>query len=308
MAWKRLASGAEKKESFGLHVKMEGPIKKRKFQEGERLIVNLDKKLFELVFPWLFFGHYSDRFLAFRTLLALAGTCQQLRYFQNLRRYVAFLAPPIIRERLLDHGFPVPAPTSKWLEVLRSEVFGIGNVLYLWEEALCAVNPFERSWLNVPFYSLAKVCNPDGRVSLVHMPSTFGELCLFSYCIIEANNEELAGFDSIFILPLWKTKESDLMEIVVKLRQNYAQRFLLAKLTRIGTTAPIDKEFSAGPLTETAYSLFTKMCNTNGKKDKKRPIERLKQFVQCWYPMTRHSVGPADRERRAYEFEMWFEN
>lgn len=285
---------------------MEGPIKKRRVLKAERLEVNIDKLLFDLVFPWLFFGCYSDRFLAFRTLLALTGTCRQLRYFQNLRRYVAFLAPSIMRERLSDHGFPVPAPTSKWLQALQNGEFGTGTVLYLWEEALCAVNPFERTWLNVPFYSLAKVCNPNGRISLVHMPASFGELCLFSYCIIEASNEELLGFDSIAIFPQWKTADPRIIEMEVKLRQNYAKRFLLAKLTRIGTTAPIDKEFTTGALKETAYSLFTKMCNTNGKKDKKKPLERLKQFVESWYPMVRHSVGPADLSRRAYEFDMEF--
>lgn len=284
-------------------MKMQGPIKKRKVTEEK---ICFDKLLFDLVFPWLFFGHYSDRFLAFRTLLALAGTCQQLRYFQNLRRYVAFLAPPILRDRLLEHGFPVPAPTSKWLQALQSERFGTGNVLYLWDEALCAVNPFERSWLNVPFYSLGKICGPDGRTSLVHMPASFGELCLFSYCIMEAKSAELAGFDKIFVLPLWKAKETDTIQVDVKLRKNYAQRFLLAKLMDIGTTAPVDKEFVAGSLKMTAYSLFREMCNTNGRKDKKKPIERLKEFVQCWYPMLRHSVGPQDAERRAYEFEMWF--
>lgn len=287
---------------------MEGPIKKRKVSKAERLEVNINKLLFDLVFPWLFFGHYTDKYVAFRTLLALAGTCKQLRYFQNLRRYVAFLAPPMLKERLRYHGFPVGAPTFLWLRHLQDQSFGVGTALYLWEESVCAVSPFEGTWMDVPFFSLGKCVDPENRVSLVHLPATFAELCLFCYCVIQANDDEFKGFDSITIVPQWKAKVTDRIEMQVKLRQNYAARFLLAKLAHIGTTAPIDPEFSRGSLKETAYSLFSRMCNTNGKKDKKKPIERLKEFVQAWYPMTRHSVGPMDLARRAYEFEMVFEN
>lgn len=281
---------------------MEGPVKKRK-----HTFVSQNKILFDRVFPWLFYGHYTDRLLAFRTLLALTGTCRQLRYFQLLRRYVAFLTPSILRERLRDHGFPVAAPTTKWIKMLSDRVFGIGNVLYLLEESPSAIAPFEKTFRDVSFFNLAKRVGPDQTSSLIHMPSTFAELALFCYCVVEATDEEVA-YDTIDIVPQWKIKSEDTMKIPVKLRQNFASRFLLSKLSRIGTTAPLDPEFVNGSLGETAFSLFSKMCNTNGRKDKQKPIQRLKSFVQAWFPMTRVSTGPADKKRRAYEFEMEFEN
>ena len=280
---------------------MEGPIKKRKIKTYSKL-------LFELVYPYLLNGHYENKWLAFRSLLALNGTCRQLRYFQYLRRVIGYLTPAAMQKMMSDHGFSVYAPFFLWEQALGLRL-GHGNVLYVLNSLMDKKDSvFEKNIGIAPFFNLARRLEANGpqKVFLLHAPGTFPELALFCYCVVTCPIEQIEEYDGIEIVPQWKTKKSDKLMIPVKTREVFASKHLLGKLIKMGNSMMPDFEFLHGALEEPSYSLFCQICNTSGRKDRQKPVERLLKFVQAWFPETKHSVGPNDLKRRAYEFEMEF--
>lgn len=283
---------------------MEGPIKKRKvhFPPAYR------KLIFDLVFPWIFYGYYKTKQECFRTYLALAGTCAQLRYFNLLRRYIGWLTPPHLIENLSSHGFPCYMPIMSW----HSFLIGLpvnegGAVLTILENVNCktATSPFDSTLDAVPFINLAKRTR-ENKTMLTFCPDSFAEAVLFSYRLSTAADDELAGYTEVEIYPRWKCSPS-MIRIAVRKRKSFAQRYMISNLMKIGVTAPQEFGFVHGQMPITAFSLFFKLCNTNGQTDKKKPSERVKQFLKRWYPKHLTPQTLTEQSERVYFFEMEFE-
>ena len=281
---------------------MQGPLKKRK-----ATYVNtpdqLSKSIFAIVFPWLYPGFYKTKQDAFRTLMALLGTCRQLRYFQCMRRSAVQLAPHSLHERLRSHGFPAHFSAQFWMDLIRLKPY-VSSAFYFYPMDL------ERKPINLQvatFENLAKrTCGTSS--SLIFYAQSFAEAVLFVYAVGAVEMDELNKFHMIeIILEVKKGKYEEIRFTVKNKNSGFIQRYAIGALKRMGAKAERDFEFVHGALPLTAFSFFCTVCETSGRKDKKKPLERLKDFVQGWFPTTAHSVGEGDKARRAYEFEMVFE-
>jgi hypothetical protein len=281
-------------------IAMRGPIKKRKINH-----VNtpdqLTKIIFALVWPWLYPGHWKTKKEGFKTLLALCGTCQQLRYFQRLRRLVVQLAPVEMTERLRDHGFPAHFSVHFWMDLIHSKRIS-SSTFYFYPDHLRETPVF---FGTATFQNLAKRSTPLGSTLVFFAPS-FAELVLFVYAVAVVDDTELGKFQHVEAYLTIKSGHYENILFTVLKKTDFIQRFAIGHLKHIGLLCERDFTFEKGALQETAYSFFCRVCETNGRKDKKKPIDRLKDFVEGWFPVTPHSVGPNDKKKRAYEFEMDF--
>jgi len=283
---------------------MEGPVKKRKGM----MTFAYYRLVFDLVFPWVFYGHYKTKEECFRTYLALAGTCAKLRYFNLLRRYIGWLTPPHLIENISSHGFPCYMPIMSWHSFLMGlPVNEGGAVLHILENVNCsnAVSPFDATLDAVPFINLAKRVRDDKTI-LTFCPDSFAEAVLFCYRLTTASDDELAIYTDVEIYPRWKCSPS-IIKLPVKKRKSFAGRYMISKLLKIGTTAPQDYGFLHGQMPFTAFALFMQICNTNGQTDKKKPAERVKQFLKSWYPKHLKAQTATEASERAYDFEIEFE-
>lgn len=280
---------------------MQGPLKKRK-----ATYVNtpdqLSKSIFAIVFPWLYPGFYKTKQDAFRTLMALLGTCRQLRYFQCMRRSAVQLAPHYLCEKLRSHGFPAHFSAQFWMDLMHIRPY-VSSAFYFYPVDL------ERkpiSFQVASFENLAKRTCHDKSFLVFYAP-TFAEAVLFTYAVGAVDLTELRKFDAVEILLQIKPGKYEEFTFKTKNKDSFIKRSAIGTLKRIGALAERDFEFVHGGLPLTAYSFFCSVCETSGRKDKKQPLGRLKDFVQGWFPLTAHSVGAGDKARRAYEFEMVFE-
>lgn len=280
---------------------MEGRLKKRK------IVFNntpdqLHKLVFAIVFPWLYPGLYKTKEQAFRTIMALLGTCRQLRYFQCMRRSAAQLAPSRLHEKLHSHGFPAHFSSQFWMDLIRLKPY-VSSAFYFYPMDL------QRKPINfqvATFENLAKrTCGTSS--SLIFYAPSFAEAVLFIYAVGAIEMAELNKFGLIEVI--LEVKPGKYEEIVFSVRNKnmFVSRNAIGALKRMGAMAERDFEFVQGTIPTTAYSFFCSVCETSGRKDRKKPLERLRDFVQGWFPLTAHSVGEQDKARRAYEFEMSFE-
>lgn len=287
---------------------MEGPVKKRKIKTIQDIPASYLRLIFDLVFPWVFYGHYKTQAECFRTYLALAGTCAQLRYFNLLRRFVGWLAPPHLIEKMSSHGFPCYMPVLSWHAFLMGLPINEGGaVLYLLNNAHArtAESPFDATLDAVPFINLAKRTRDD-KVIMTFCPDSFAEAVLFCYRLTTAPAEDLKGYTDIEIYPRWKCDPA-LISIPVKKIQSFGKRYMISKLLRIGATAPQDFGFLHGQLPTTAFAQFMRLCNTNGQTDKKKPGERVKMFLKSWYPKHFKARTSSELDAQLYDFEIKFE-
>lgn len=280
---------------------MQGPVKKRKV-----VFVNtpnqLSKLVFAIVFPWLYPGLYKTKNEAFRTIMALVGTCRQLRYFQCMRRSAVQLAPHNLHEKLRSHGFPAHFSAQFWMDLIRLKPY-VSSTFYFYPMDL------QRKPINfqvATFENLAKRTSGTSQFLVFYAPS-FAEAVLFVYAVGAVELAELNKFDMVEVLLEVKKGQYEEFAFKVKNKNSFIQRSAIGALKHMGSLAPRDFEFVHGALPWTAYSFFCNVCETSGRKDKKKPLDRLKDFVQGWFPTTAHSIGKKDKARRAYEFEMVFE-
>lgn len=281
---------------------MEGPVKKRKVV-FKNTPDQLRKLVFAIVFPWLYPGFYKTKDQAFRTILALLGTCRQLRYFQCMRRSVVQLAPHGFQDRLRSHGFPAHFSAQFWMDLIQLKPY-VSSAFYFYPMDL------QRKPINfqvASFENLAKRTSGTSS-SLIFYAQSFAEAVLFVYSVGAVEMDELKKFQMVEIILEVKPGTYEEIVFTVKNKNNgFIQRRAIGALKRMGAMAERDFEFVHGAVPLTAYSFFCAVCETSGRNDKKKPLERLKDFVQGWFPTTPHSVGENDKARRAYEFEMVFE-
>jgi hypothetical protein len=261
-----------------------------------------DKRMFLLVLPWLFPGFYGDEpFVAFRTYLALAGTCRQLRYWNFLRRWVGWTSPPHLRARLRSHSFACPMTALESFEIThrtRMDLAARLNIPLLnitlqsrWIlSALCeGVNEnsnFELDVFGTPFFNVLD-CEIAvvGRTATCFFANTFAEMVLICYAVCHSAPHP-DGNHGYFIMADWKTPNAkgDSLFFLDSEKGNFLRRFLLGRLMRLGVTAPHEIGFTQGSLETTAFAHFAKTCDTSGRRNHLEPQERLDLFVTQWFP------------------------
>lgn len=315
-----------------------GPVKKRRHAESMPAYRGMEKLLFRLVLPYLFPGFYGhDHRLAFRTYLSLAGVCARLRYWNFLRRWVAFTCPPKLRDRLRSHSFWTPlkpdeidAEQKRMRQALedRDELMDVGNPIFrscYLKNAFCAASGdqrfgnYEKDVGGNPFYDVIEcLCTSTDnrglwrdRTILCFRAASFSELCLFVYSMCFADEGDTAHDDrspvTAYLLHCsWRVPDGHNAFFLCQKSQimSVVNRRILGWLRRVGSYAPHEIGFHQGRLVTNSYGLFFELSNTNGKRGGKTPFGRLEQFVHEWFPMELFGANPV---RPAYEIPMIFE-
>jgi len=275
---------------------MERPLKKKRRP-------SFGRENFLRVLPFLFPGFYGENFmLAFRTFLALCGVCRALRYWNVLRRWVAYTCPDFLKTRLLIHSFPCGPSLSgltdfqelaydllapEALKNVPEPVFNSDIVL----QSFFNINSecqMETEIGGTPFFGLISIhCSTGGLAPRVWrircmLASNFSEMVLFCHaaCLQPIDNPD----DAWCVIANWKTQRYTHIYFRDDEKARYRDRYLLGRLKRIGLTAPQDLGFHKGSLPETSYSWFCKHCDTTGTRSKLNPAARLNQFVRTWFP------------------------
>lgn len=288
------------------------------------------KRMFQLVLPFLFPGYYGeDHSLAFRTFLALAGVCRGLRYWNFLRRWVAFTSPPRLRDHLRSHSFWTPLKPSEIneeQEILRLELarrdelidvpFPIFRSCWL-KNAFCReqlpanAGNYEMDIGGNPFYDVIEcICDSNdsvlmNRTVICFRAASFSELCLFVYSTCFEGTDDFGANDSFLIHCGWKVPDREgFFHYRVEDTASVMQRRLLGWLRRVGSYAPQEVGFHCGSLPTNSFGLFLQLANTQGKRGGKSPFERLEQFVHQWFPLVLFGDNPV---HPAYVFPIEFE-
>lgn len=285
------------------------PVKKKD------LIYNAyGKQAFWLVLPFIFPGFYGDdNELAFRTWLGLAGTCRRLRYWEMLRRWIAYVCPTKERDRIIPHGFPLrlllselkgyyekavmPLTTSRHFEncsfvCFSAYLLDFHNNRQFEEKAPLTIQDNQPPKLSsnfcctvadVPFFNCITVfAGVDKKRVLVYLAPSFAEMVLFCYACMADRTEN--NVDQWYCcVPMWKKKPGDDILFSRAKRETFLKKSLLGKLRRIGNTAPLDYGFTHGSLNRTAFSHFMGICDTSGSKVHTTPHDRLISFVKQWF-------------------------
>lgn len=287
------------------------------------------KLLFKLVLPYLFPGFYGEEnFLAFRTFLALAGTCKRLRNWEQIRRWIGYLAPIGARDLMIEHNFPI----RLWLAELRQEHGAVTDLLHLQKDftgrelIVCSSfmirqgfefgthgleddyyiphSDFDISISGIPFFNSLKVYSKrqfaddesNCLTCMVYLAPSFAEMVLFCYA---AMSDRICDDKYYMCVPLWKAKDGDFVFFSQKKRETYLQKALLGKLRKIGNTAPLDNGFTTGKNPHTAFSYFMEECDTSGSKTHTSPASRLAKFVTTWFKQ--HCFPLTESEKPKYE-------
>lgn len=271
------------------------------------------KQIFELVFPFLFPGHYEfEAPLCFRTYLALAGTCRRLRYFNLLRRWIGFLCPTRLTHRLWSHSFPVciafrevailqasvatRLTSLKHFQKIDSPFYSYLGLENHFGALRSEYSSFHITIGEIPFFNVFKCDDPAsvtrvGWRTFIYLAPTFAEAVLFCYACLSHPADFNYGY---VVLPMWKCKEKDIIHFLDNKKDTFLHKKLLGGLKKMGNTAPIEIGFSHGGLPHTAYSLFCLLCDTSGSKRSVAPTVRLENFVKAYYPKRLMSRNPDD--------------
>lgn len=294
----------------------------RDVQESREQVVRLKpwrKTIFYLVLPHLFPGHYDgDVELAFRTYLALNGTCRRLRYWNFLRRWIGWLCPAGRREVLRAHSFSTP--------LFMHEIGDVEQTIFdlMEQEALCpdVPNPvfqptalmratsgsnFDIDFFQIPFFNVIEcVCashrSAFDRTIWCFYVTSFAEMVLAAFALVSmpARNNR----DSYLLVGSWKGPKDKPPYLWFEDtgKQRFLNKFLLGRLKRVGLLAPQEVGLTQGSLPTSSYGWFVKTCDTSGSRQKQTPLERLQTFVSGWFwhRLDMNSGKPA------YDFEINF--
>lgn len=245
----------------------------------------------------------------FRTFLALAGTCAQLRYWQNLRRWIGWLTPDGLEERMQEHGFPPNVKNGmKWMHVFTD--LGQNGCLTLYPQ-IAQQALFQMDIGGVAsFFNLGQESNfntEEPHTRLVFLAPDFAELVLFLYAVIVSED---MTYNEIRAKIMWKSKMTGICFYYLK-RRTFGAKQAIPFLTEAGRTAPPDHGFKNGQMPTTAFDFFLAVVNAKGLKKRRKPQDILGEFVQGWFPKQVMSTRPLDnktKEKRAYEFPIIFED
>lgn len=237
----------------------------------------------------------------FRTYLALNHTCRKLRYWNRLRRWVAWLLPTKLYNRFSLHSIVGCIP----LEELQRVEMKLCNLWVTKERELqqyCKIwrihNYFERidhyfegNFRGFGFFNIFGIKGRD-KHTLCFVAPSFAEMVLFCHVIVSASRP---GCHSFITMPGWRCKAGDEIYFTEKGKSIYTNKHLFDDLKRIGITAPIDSGFAIGSLHHTYFSLFCKIDGEHGtKKDK------LAKFVRLAFP---DYLIPSTEQQRIDDFD-----
>ena len=273
--------------------------------------------IFQLILPYVFPGAYKSYVVAFKSFLALAGVCAQLRYWNLLRRWIGYLCPADLRSKMKDHSFPVFLGFTGLEEfqekanriLCRDKIIGIFSPATF--ASFWVLNGFfqnnqslemDYTLGSVPLFNIAQ-CDIEGQGKiLIHHADTFSEFALFCYVASTCEiPEDVIGFLAVVS---WKTEKYDSIYIEAADRERFAQRTLVGRMKRIGMTAPQEIGFHQGQLPCTSFSWFIQHCDTNGNRKKIAPLQRLSHWAQTWFPMTNRLWSEQDQNDAPYEFHL----
>lgn len=296
---------------------------KRRKAEKSKAVVH-GKDLLRLVLPFVFPGHYErDYLLAFRTFLALSGTCRKLRYWNALRRWIGWLSPLGARGMLRAHSFPTPLSADEYLPVQdrvhrylemhggipdAARVDFISRTVANAQAVSGEQSNFEADFAGIPFFDVIDcyVRSPnkeEERRVVAFRPSTFAELVLFCYAVLSRPISEKKD-DAVIIACGWKTVDDGIVYVKERDRLNFVNKSVLSRLSKLGTTAPPEIGFERGSLPLTAFAFFLTLAEKRSHNNK-YPLTRLEQFVHRWYPSELFHDGA--KFKAAYNFDIIFE-
>lgn len=284
---------------------------------------------FQLILPYLFPGYYGkDWRLAFRTALALCGTCVKLRYWNVLRRWVAYLAPDNVKKNLRTHSFPCSATlaemdaTQMRCQRLLEDNGYLNDAFHPTFTSQIVLNNFwkvnqsnksyqARQQMEIhlggsSFHGMVRCdVNTHGAVRdrVIHCfpASDFSEMVLFAYAATR-DNPPLKNV-AYCLIATWKTQKYEFIYFSEEEKLKFRDRYLLGRLKRIGLTAPQEIGFHHGQLPETSYSWFCRHCDTTGTRNRLSMEERLHNFVSTWFP---NKIRPAENEREFLPYDFAF--
>ncbi len=297
-----------------------------KRQKTEKLkAVVFGKDIVRLVVPFVFPGCYDrDYFLAFRTFLALCGTCRKLRYWNSLRRWIGWLSPSAVREMLRAHSFPVPMTAGEYLPVqdhihryleMHGEIPDAARVDFVSRTVSNAQalsngeqSNFEADFAGIPFFDVIDcyIRSPNAkeeRKIVAFRASTFAELCLFCYAVLSlpiSTNKE----DAVIVVCGWKTVDDGVVYVKERGRLYFVEKSLLGRLQKLGWTSPPEIGFQHGSLPMTSFAFFSGLVEKRSRKNK-FPLKRLEQFAHRWFPCELFHDG--EKFKAAYNFDIIFE-
>lgn len=289
------------------------------------------KTLFKSVLPYLFPGNYDrNYFLAFKTFLALSGTCRKLRYWNSLRRWIGWLSPLSMRGMLRVHSFPVPMTSDEYLPVqdrvhryleMHGEIPDAARIDFVSRTVSNAQvtevegprSNFEVDFAGIPFFDVIDcyVRSPnkeEERKIIAFRPSTFAELVLFCHAALSAPLSTKKD-DAIIVVCGWKTVDDGVIYIKERDRQNFVKKSVLGRLSKLGTTAPAEIGFERGSLPLTSFSFFLILAEKRSHNNK-YPMTRLEQFAHRWYPYELYPTEQLKDNKKfkpAYNFDIIFE-
>lgn len=259
-----------------------------------RVIDTRPRRVFEMVIPYIM---QESSEADFRTILSLSQVCRRLRYWNVLRRFVGYLALDWASTILWKHSFPTTIPAYGALSK------GLLDTGLLHERDQFILSPLDSAaW---PFFRMGNyrfgncyVCNIRGTVVRCFYAATFSELVLFVYESMQSTD----NVDFWLIVCGWKTVKCEALMYPDLEKHRLVERQLLGRMKRLGVTSPDEIGFRDGPLPHTSYSWFSKVCETSGTKLKRTPLQRMKHFVDTWFPRTLR-VTDNLKPSLPYEFE-----
>jgi hypothetical protein len=294
-------------------------LKPPKKQNMEQFVINY-KVVFQLVLPYVFPGFYADDWkTAFKTYLALMGTCKGLRYWNFLRRWVGWLSDQGVRPLLKSNSVPVPLSMVEMVDYqcligrivekhsawrgIASPCVTSRRLLNHFREGYGDTN-FEFSLAGIPFWNLFDIDTEHRDVkTLCFVAPTFAEMALFCYAAVR---EPRSRYSSYLVVPGWVHREKDFFYFEDATKDRFMQKFMLGRLKAIGQVAPPDSGFALKALPNTAYSEFCSICDTSGKRSSSSPLVRLERFVQKWYPLSLWPRTETEKRQDALRFEIKF--
>lgn len=230
----------------------------------------------------------------FQLSLALTGTCKAARFMPALYR-LARLAPRtnmasftpayLMVDRFESHlnqycrRRSIPY-TSDWI---RRRSWTLSRKLQIRGHWFHNVTICASSWL-----AYAEC----GDV-LCFTTDSFAEMCLYLYSCVRAIRDGESYPRFICVEGQWHTGET---ENVIIMDRDHLEQFvkikLLSSLRAIGALFPHGEAVTRGILNHSEYSWFVATTATAGKRDKKKPLERLQKYLHQWYS---NSLAAPDR-------------
>lgn len=277
---------------------MEQPRKKGKYTHLQN---NNFALLFRVVFPYLFksvlaLSTSNERLKGF---VRLSNTCRALRYHERVRHVLLEEAAMAYDHAPTAHfkSFRISdlwARQGSFTDIINEHFFKgeFHNYYYthVW-------SPFEV----LPGLGISNAINirvmgrlPEDSFLCYNAPS-FAAMCLFCYGVCTGAADIVAnGITAYCVTPAWRVAGDADLGLIIKrdTREKELEKRLLGRLHSFGVSSSISPAFENGLVRHTEYSLYSSICDTSKKRMKRQPHERLRMFLEKWYPLLAQQESP----------------